>query len=126
VLIKAWADRRRLQQDGAGAGPPGGQAGGIGAPALAAAGQASITLYGAVAGGVQPQRGGPQLGVLPADAGLVGFDQELQPPALLLQTQQPRVPCEPVVVPWRRVRDLMDAGQRLSDAMSPQHKHSRA
>lgn len=125
VLLKAWADRRRLQQDGAAAGPAGGQAGVIGAPALVAAGQAPATPYGGVAGGVQPQRGVLHTGVLPADAGLVGLEQELQPPALLLQTQQPGM-YEPVLVPWRCVQDLMDAGQRLSDALSPQHKHSRA
>lgn len=122
VLNKAWADRRRLQQDGAGTGPAGAQAGVMGAPALAAAsGQAPAMPFGGSAGGLQLQRG-----VLPAEAGLVGFEQELQPPALLLQSQQPGVPCEPVVVPWSRVQDLMDAGQRLSDAMSPQHKHSHA
>jgi hypothetical protein len=54
------------------------------------------------------------------------MEQELQPPVLLLQTQQLGMPYEPVVVPWRCVQDLIDAGQGLSDALSLQHKHSRA
>jgi hypothetical protein len=120
VLTKAWAERRRLQQEGED--DPGAAAGPLVAPAGAATGGLGlgpllVLAPDVLAAPLSSQRVTP---VLPCGNGCnPGAARQQQ--GLMLQPPERR--AEPVLVGWRHVQALREAGEHLGSAIGTQLPH---